>query len=163
MAGAGKSTFSRALAAKTGLPLIVLDVHFWRPGWREPTEQEWRQQQLGLLAGDRWIADGNYHATLDLRLERAEAVIFLDTPWWVCAWRSIVRGVRSRPAGFELPPGCAESRWRRLSDEWRLSVSICRTRRSERDKEMAIISQHREHLALYVLGSKAAVRRFLAT
>jgi adenylate kinase family enzyme len=163
MAGAGKSTFARALAAKTGLGVIVLDVHFWRPAWTEPTEDEWRCQQIGLLAGDDWIAEGNYHATLDLRLERADTVVFLDTPWWVCAWRAIVRGVSRRPAGFELPPGCGESPWRRLSAEWRLSLCICRTRRSERDKEMAVIARHRDHLALHVLGSKKAVRQFLDT
>ena len=103
MAGAGKSTFSRALSAKTGLPVIVLDVHFWQPGWTEPTEAEWREKQRRLLAGDDWIADGNYHATLDLRLERADTVVFLDTRWWICAWRALVRGVRARPVGFELP------------------------------------------------------------
>ena len=32
ISGAGKSTFSRALAARTGLPLIHLDKEFWRPG-----------------------------------------------------------------------------------------------------------------------------------
>ena len=74
IAGAGKSTFSRALSAKTGLPVIHLDVHFWKPGWMAPSEDEWREKQRGLLTGDEWIADGNYHATLDLRLERAEAV-----------------------------------------------------------------------------------------
>ena len=45
MAGAGKSTFSRALSATTGLPVIVLDFHFWLPGWAEPTEAEWREKQ----------------------------------------------------------------------------------------------------------------------
>ena len=38
MAGSGKSTFSRSLAAKTGLPVIHLDVHFWKPGWVAPSE-----------------------------------------------------------------------------------------------------------------------------
>lgn len=71
MAGAGKSTFSRALSAKTGFPLIHLDVYFWKPGWVEPSEKEWRETQRSLLAGDRWIVDGNYPATLDLRLERS--------------------------------------------------------------------------------------------
>jgi hypothetical protein len=33
LAGFGKSTFAVALAAKTGLPVIHLDLHFWKPGW----------------------------------------------------------------------------------------------------------------------------------
>jgi adenylate kinase family enzyme len=161
IAGAGKSTFSRALAAKTGLPLIVLDVHFWLPGWTEPTEAEWREKQKRLLAGDDWIADGNYHASLDLRLERADAVVVLDTRWWICAWRALVRGVRARPVGFELPAGCDESRLRRLRDEWWLAWRIWRVRRSERETEMTILSQHGKHVAIHVLRSKRAVREFL--
>jgi hypothetical protein len=62
MAGAGKSTFSRALSAKTGLPVIHLDVHFWNPGWVAPPEDEWREKQRVLLTSDEWIVDGNYHA-----------------------------------------------------------------------------------------------------
>jgi len=49
MAGSGKSTFSRSLAAKTGLPVIHLDLHFWKPGWIAPSEGEWRERQSGLL------------------------------------------------------------------------------------------------------------------
>src|SRR5205085_8526803 len=59
LAGAGKSTFSRALSAKTGLPPIYLDLHFWKPGWVAPPDDEWREKQRGLLAGAAWIADGN--------------------------------------------------------------------------------------------------------
>ena len=44
LAGAGKSTLSVALAAKTGLPLIHLDLHYWKPGWTDPTDAEWREQ-----------------------------------------------------------------------------------------------------------------------
>jgi adenylate kinase family enzyme len=84
MAGAGKSTFSRALAAKTGLPVIHLDIYYWKPGWVEPSEDEWREKQRALVSTDKWILDGNYHGTLDLRLERADKAVFLDIPWWVC-------------------------------------------------------------------------------
>lgn len=162
MAGAGKSTFSRALSAKTGLPVILLDVHFWKPGWAKPTEDEWREKQRGLLASDACIVDGNYHATLDLRLERADTVVFLDTPWWVCARRALVRGIRQRPVGFQLPDGCEESVWRRLSEEWSLVRRIWRVRRSERDLELGILSRHGNHVALYVLRSKRAARDFLS-
>jgi len=161
LAGAGKSMFSRALSARTGLPVIHLDVYFWKPGWVEPSEHEWREKQRVLLAGEEWIADGNYYATLEDRLERADTVVFLDTPWWVCAWRAFVRGVRRRPAGFQPPNGCEDSAWRRLRDEWLLAVRICRVRRFERDKELRIVAQHGNHVALYVLRSNRSVRDFL--
>jgi adenylate kinase family enzyme len=159
MAGAGKSTFSRSLAAKTGLPVIHLDLHFWKSGWVAPSELEWREKQSGLLAGDAWIADGNYHETLDLRLERADTVVFLDTPWWVCAGRAFLRGVR-KPVG-EMPEGCDDSSWRRLRDEWRLAIVIWRNRRSEPEREHEIISQYGQHAVLHALGSKRAAKEFL--
>ena len=162
MAGAGKSTFSQALSAKTGLPVIVLDLHFWLPGWAEPTEADWREKQKGLLAGDDWIADGNYHATLDLRLERADTVVFLDIPWWICSWRALVRGVRRRPVDFGLPDGCDNSRLRQLRDEWWLAWRVWRVRRSDREREMKIISQHGKPVVMYVLRSRRAVREFLS-
>ncbi|HET9849663.1 MAG TPA: hypothetical protein VFR68_14035 [Candidatus Dormibacteraeota bacterium] len=162
MAGSGKSTFSRALSAKTGLPVIHLDVHYWKPGWIEPSEDEWREKQRGLLTGDQWIVDGNYHATLDLRLEAADAVVFLDTPWWVCAWRAFVRGIRRRPAGFQLPNGCDESAFRRWREEWSLAWRIWRSRRSEPELELGRLSRHGNHVALYVLRSKRAAREFVS-
>jgi adenylate kinase family enzyme len=162
LAGAGKSTFSRALSEKAGLPVIHLDLHFWKPGWVEPSDAEWRETQRVLLAGDEWIADGNYHATLELRLERADTVVFLDTPWWVCARRALVRGIRKRPVGFQLPSGCDEPAMRRLRDEWSLVWRIWRVRRSDRELELGILSRHGGDVALFVLHSKHAVRDFLS-
>ncbi len=161
LAGAGKSTFSRALSAKTGLPLIHLDVHFWNPGWVEPSEDDWREKQQGLLTSDEWIVDGNYQATLDLRLERANTIVFLDTPWWVCAGRAFVRGIRKRPVDFQLPDGCGESAYRRLREEWSLVWRIWRAHRSERELELRTLSRH-DDVALYVLRSKRAARDFLS-
>jgi adenylate kinase family enzyme len=161
MAGAGKSTFSRALATKTALPVIHLDVHFWQPGWVEPPEDQWRAKQRELLADDAWIVDGNYHATLELRLERADTLVFLDTPWWLCAWRAFVRGIRKRPVGMQMPDGCNDSAWRRLRDEWWLVGRIWRGRRSERERELGIVARQGGHVALYVLRSKSEIRELL--
>jgi adenylate kinase family enzyme len=159
LAGAGKSTLSRALAAKTGLPLIHLDLHFWKPDWVAPADDEWREKRV-LLVGDEWIADGNYHATLALRLERADTVVFLDTPWWTCARRAFIRGIR-RPPGTIMPDGCDDSAWRRLRDEWGIVWKVWRGRRSERERELAIVARHGKHCALHVLGSKRAIDDFL--
>jgi adenylate kinase family enzyme len=159
MAGSGKSAFSRALSARTGLPVIHLDFHYWKPGWVKPSDSEWRAKQRSLLAGNAWIADGNDHQTLDLRLERADTVVVLDTPWWTCAARAFVRGIR-RPVG-EMPEGCDDSVIRRLRDEWRLVGVSCRDRRKEPERARAIISEHGQHAALHALGSKRAARSFL--
>ena len=41
--GAGKSTFARRLGERTGLPVIHLDEHYWRPGWEPTPDDEWRE------------------------------------------------------------------------------------------------------------------------
>ncbi len=158
LAGAGKSTLSVALAAKTGLPLVHLDLHYWKPGWVAPSDSEWREKQHQVLVGDAWIADGNYHETLDLRLELADTVVVLDLPWWRCSGRALLRGFKM-PG--ELPEGSTYTRWQRLRDEWRLAVRIQRNRRSEPEREREIISQRGPHVALHVLRSKREVRAFL--
>jgi adenylate kinase family enzyme len=159
LAGSGKSTFSRALSARTGLPVIHLDVHYWKPGWVRPSDQEWRDKQRGLLAGEAWIADGNYYETLDLQLERADTVVVLDTPWWRCAGRAFVRGLR-KPEG-EMPAGCEDSVRRRLRDEWGIVGRVWRGRHSEPARAHAMVSTHGAHAAVRVLRSKRDVARFL--
>jgi adenylate kinase family enzyme len=158
LAGSGKSTLSIALAAKTGLPLIHLDLEFWKPGWTAPSDDEWRERQRAVLAGDAWIADGNYHETLDLRLERADTVLFLDMPWWRCSARALLRGFKM---WGELPEGCTYTRGQRLRDEWRLAVRIWRENRAQPEIEREIISQQGQHVALHVFTSKGEVNAFL--
>jgi adenylate kinase family enzyme len=160
MAGSGKSVFSRALSARSGLPLIQLDVHYWKPGWVRPSEAEWREKQRIILAGDAWIADGNYYETADLQLQRADTVVLLDTPWWICAARAFRRGLR-KPEGA-MPVGCEDSAMRRLRDEWWLVGRIWRGRHSEPAEARAIVSQHGAHTTLHVLRSRSEVMDFLA-
>ncbi len=159
LAGSGKSTFSSALAAKTGLPLIHLDLEFWKPGWVAPTDAEWRERQRTVLAADVWIADGNYHETLELRLERADTVVVLDTPWPVCFRRALRRGLRR--TGLEMPEGCADSAWRRLRDEWAVAGRVLRKRRWEPELEREIISQFGGHADVHVLRTTAEAKDFL--
>ena len=61
----------------------------------------------------------------------------------------------------ELPEGCDYSAWQRWRDEWLLSVRIWRGRRSEPAHERATISEHGQHVAVYVLRSKRAVSELL--
>lgn len=158
LAGAGKSTLSKALATKTGLPLIHLDLAYWQPGWVAPAEAEFRHKQREVLAGDAWIADGNYHETLDLRLELADSVVVLDLPWWRCSARALRRGFEM---WGELPAGCTYSRWKRWRDEWLLAGRIWRNHRSEREIEREVMARHASRVAVHVLRSSHEVDDFL--
>mgnify|MGYP002682425980 CR=1 FL=1 len=137
MAGAGKSTFSRQLAAKTGLPLIHLDLHRWGPGWVRVPDDELIETQRNLLAGQRWIIDSN-DVDDDLLVAHADTLVVITTPWWVCSWRAFRRGLR-RPAGSQLPEGCEESFSQRIGDEWGIAWGNWRNRKtvSEHDRRLA--------------------------
>lgn len=157
--GVREEHFARALAARTGLPVIHLDLHYWKPGWVRPTDDEWRERQRTLLAGEAWIIDGNYNETLPLRLERAETVVYLDTPWWLCASRALARGLRA--PGGEMPEGCEDSRIRRLRDEWGGVGRIWRRRRSDPECVRSELLRHGTHTTVQVLRSRRQARKFL--
>ncbi|UUX49450.1 hypothetical protein NUH88_18865 [Nisaea acidiphila] len=108
--GAGKSTAARRLSEITGLPLIHLDLHYWKPGWVRPESAEWRETVRELTAQPSWIMDGNYGGTLDLRLAAADTLIHLDFSTFVCASRVLRRAFSGlgnvRPG--EFVDGCPE-------------------------------------------------------
>jgi adenylate kinase family enzyme len=107
--GSGKSVFSRRLGEVTGLPVIHLDQHFWRPGWIEPSNDEWDRQLEELVNLNSWIIDGNYSRTMDLRLDHCDTAIFLDFPNYLCTWRVAIRSLRSGRRGRpDLAEGCEE-------------------------------------------------------
>ena len=92
--GAGKSTLARALGEQLGLPVVHLDAQFWQAGWVELDKTDWLEWQRNALLEPCWIMDGNYGGTMDLRLEAADTVIFLDLPPALCVARALWRAVR---------------------------------------------------------------------
>ncbi len=89
--GAGKSTFARALAEKTGLPLIHLDLIWHKPDRTHISRDEFDLRLAGILAEDRWIIDGHYSRTLAPRFEACDTLFWLDLPLEEC-----LAGVRAR-------------------------------------------------------------------
>lgn len=107
-AGSGKSTLARALGKRLGLPVVHLDTLFWEPGWVEPDAEQFRARVSEAIAADAWICEGNYaRRTFDLRLPRADLIIWLDTPRLTYFTRVIMRSVMNRPRS-DLPTGCTE-------------------------------------------------------
>ncbi|MHC8344776.1 P-loop NTPase family protein [Pseudomonas sp. RT6P73] len=107
-AGSGKSTLARALGKRLNLPVVHLDTLFWEPDWVEPDAERFRARVREAIAADAWICEGNYaRRTFDLRLPRADLIIWLDTPRLTCFARVIMRSVMNRPRA-DLPAGCRE-------------------------------------------------------
>lgn len=107
--GAGKSSFARQLHALTQIHLIHLDQHYWQPNWIESPAEEWKKKVQELAALPTWIIDGNYGGTMDIRIQKADTIIYLDYPTWKCLWRVLKRTWQNH--GHEradMPKGCKE-------------------------------------------------------
>ena len=89
--GAGKSTFARKLAAKTGLSLHYLDMIWHRADRTVIGREEFDSRLDKLITEDEWIIDGNYARTLPKRLAHCDTVFFFDLPLEIC-----IEGAKSR-------------------------------------------------------------------
>ena len=106
---AGKSTVSHQLAAMLGLPLVHMDQLNWLPGWVDGGNERLRGLLAAEVAKDRWVIEGNYGSTMDLRLQRADTIVYLDYPITLCLLRLLKRITmsygRRRP---DMAEGCPE-------------------------------------------------------
>ena len=89
--GSGKSTVSRALHNRTGIPLYHLDMMYWNADKTTVEKNVFLERLSAVLEKDEWIIDGNYGSTMELRMAECDTVIFLDYPLDVC-----LDGIRER-------------------------------------------------------------------
>ena len=137
----GKSTFARHLGAITGLPVVELDQEFWQPGLAAMHRDAWEARQRELVAGERWILDGDLgpYDALEVRLAAADTVVLLDLPFWRCAWRALLRS-------------------RERADFWWWLIGW---RRRSRPLLMRAIAAHASSGRLHVLRSPRELDAFL--
>lgn len=82
--GSGKSTFARRLRDMTGLPLYYLDMIWHKPDKTNISKDEFDRRLNEILSADRWIIDGNYQRTLEVRLKKCDTVFLFDLPLEAC-------------------------------------------------------------------------------
>lgn len=107
--GSGKSTLARALSSIVNLPIVHLDQCYWQPNWVEMEKKKWTSMVKEIANRPEWIIDGNYGSSLDIRVQKADTVIYLDFPTVSCLWRITKRiwkyHGKVRP---DMPVGCKE-------------------------------------------------------
>ncbi|WP_454849364.1 AAA family ATPase [Rhizobium binxianense] len=120
--GGGKSTLSRRICDRLNIPYVSMDRDFyWLPGWVKRDKAEERALIAETVARGRWLMDGSGSSTFDLRLPRAQMVLWVRLPRWRCLLGVTRRGFRylgkTRP---DMAPGCVERipDWEFLSYIW---------------------------------------------
>lgn len=153
---AGKSTAARELGEILGIEVIHLDQVLWKPGCRLVEPHEEAQAIEELVARPRWILDGNYTASLQMRLEAADTVLAVDFPRWRCLWRALKRVARFRGRNRpDMGGGCAE----RLN--FQFLRWIWNYPHTERIELLRQLREHAGHAGIIFLHNPSEVDRFL--
>lgn len=149
--GAGKSTFARALRDITGLPLHYLD-QIWHRADRTNISREEFDESLGrILEGERWIIDGNYNRTLEMRLQRCDTVFWLDYPLDVC-----LAGAQSRVGQTREDMPWVEETLDPAFREW-----IENFARDHRPRISALLEQYGEGKEIIIFKSRGEAAAWL--
>lgn len=155
-AGSGKSTFSKQIGERTGLPVVHLDAHYWKPGWIAAESESFDREMQRIMQADSWIMDGNYSRTLDMRLDRADTVILFDLPRYLCLYRIIKRRLQYHgQTRVDMGAGCVEKldfafiRW------------VWNFRKRSRPKLLSRLHQVRGSHNVVIFRSPKEVRRYL--
>lgn len=82
--GSGKSTFARKLRDITNLPLYYLDMLWHKKDRTNISREEFDEKLEKILKKDKWIIDGNYQRTIEMRLKECDTVFLMDYPLEVC-------------------------------------------------------------------------------
>ena len=147
-AGTGKSTLARAIGARTGRPVIILD-EIWQAELTDAETPAFRETLRALHAGDHWVSDGNFAAvSFDIRLPRADLIVWLDRPRWSSAWRVVTRVFRTGEP-------------HRLTDLPKVLAFIWNFERVNRPRIEALIAEHGPTLPQFRLANDLQIARFL--
>lgn len=107
---AGKSEVARHLGELLQLPVHHLDSLYYLPGWVDQNETRWAQTLNRIVMTERWVIDGNFIESIDWRLPRADAVIWLDYDRYETVRRVAGRMLEPHIATRDgLPEGCKET------------------------------------------------------
>ena len=107
ISASGKSTFARALAVRTGLPLLHGDQLDWLPNWGERPPADLHALHEEWISRRRWIIEGWIDTERVQRLNLADVVVDLDFSRWRCGWRVLRRMFRGERRD-EMPEGCLD-------------------------------------------------------
>jgi len=89
--GAGKTTLAQRISDEFGVPFVEMDDLFDRARKSDRPTETLSTFAEEVTNRDNWILAGSYPEVQSMTWTRAEAIVWLDYPVWLMAWRLIVR------------------------------------------------------------------------
>lgn len=158
-AGVGKSTFARKMGEALQINVCHLDVLYWKPGWVETSLDEFEEAQQEIVKKEKWIIEGNYSKTYEIRTACADTIIYLELPRYTCLYRAVKRWLmnigKTRP---DMGEGCKEKL------DWKFLKYIYTTYkpRKKKMKERLRALQAQEHIKdVVILKNKHEIESYI--
>ena len=148
--GSGKSTFSRALAEQTGLPLYHLDMLYWNDDKTTVSRDIFDERLQEILQKDAWIIDGNYARTMEKRLQFCDTVFFLDLSTEVC-----LESIRAR-----IGKPRSDMPWVETEEDTEFMEYVSAFLKEQRPNILTLLQKY-SHLNIVVFHSREEVDAYL--
>ena len=148
--GSGKSTFSRALHGKTGIPLYHLDMMYWNEDKTTVERSVFLERLSAVIEKNAWIIDGNYASSMEMRMSACDTVFFLDYPTEVC-----LGGIKERmgKARSDIP-------WVETEEDAEFVELVKNFNCTQRDKISALLERYKSK-SIFVFTSREEANVFL--
>ena len=150
--GSGKSTFSKAIHEKTGLPLYHLDMLYWNSDRTTVNKELFRERLQKVIECDSWIIDGNYGSTIEMRMKECDTVFFLDYPVEIC-----IDGVRERKGKVRT-----DMPWVETEDDEEFLLFIRNYNAESRPKVIDLLQKYSEK-DIHIFKSRTEADEYLKT
>ncbi|WP_345563222.1 topology modulation protein [Nonomuraea rosea] len=151
--GSGKSYVARELGRLLEAPVTHLDATYYDDDWNPLPQREFAAAQRELVAGARWIIDGNYNGSLEIRLRACDTVVMMDVSTWTA-----LRGLFSRQARHGAGQH-ASGVYNRIN--WTVISYVLGYRRRMRPRVLAKIREFAAGKDVVFLTGRARTRRWL--
>ena len=106
--GTGKTTLAKNLGKSLNLPVYHIDGIHHLENWQIRDKKERDKIILDIIKNSKWIMDGTYSSTLEMRMQNSDLIIFLNYSTYARLKGIFTRYFKNKNAKTPEIPGCKE-------------------------------------------------------
>jgi adenylate kinase family enzyme len=154
--GAGKTTLARRIAVISDLPVTHVDRHRMPVGNLESAKVQVDRILESVANQEYWIIDGLWWRNIDVQLQRADTVIWIDIPAAFRLYRCFRRSLEGGLPGPDLADGFSR---RPLLTEMK---AIWQSRTWVEKSCARVVTKAARHAECHILQNNSDLRNFMS-